>query len=59
MTGKQFLYIAIATFITVIIWFTLDLIHSQTNTQIPPDVSKVMEPVSPDFDKEVLNEIGG
>lgn len=58
MTNKQFLYLAIATFITVIIWVTLDLIHSQANTQIPSDINKIMEPISPDFDKEVLNEIG-
>lgn len=58
MTNKQFLYLAIATFITVVIWVTLDLIHSQSNTQIPSDINKIMEPISPDFDKEVLNEIG-
>lgn len=58
MTNKQFLYLAIATFITVVIWVTLDLIHSQANTQIPSDINKIMEPISPDFDKEVLNEIG-
>lgn len=58
MTNKQFLYLAIATFITVVIWVTSDLIHSQANTQIPSDINKIMEPISPDFDKEVLNEIG-
>lgn len=58
MTNKQFLYLAIATFITVVIWVTLDLIHSQANKQIPSDINKIMEPISPDFDKEVLNEIG-
>lgn len=55
MTSKQFLYIIIATFITVIAWVVLDIIHSRSEVQIPTEVNQLLEPVNPQFDQEAIN----
>lgn len=58
MNGKQFLYVVIATFITIMVWVAVDIIHSRSEVQIPPEVQTLLEPVSPTFDQEALNELG-
>lgn len=55
MSGKQFLYIIMATFITVVIWVTLDIIHSRSEVQIAPEINQILEPVNPNFDQEIIN----
>lgn len=55
MSGKQFLYIVIATLITVTIWVTLDILHSRNESKVAPDVQKLLEPVNPNFDQETIN----
>lgn len=57
MSGKQFLYIVIATFITIVIWMTVDIIHSRANVQPIPEVRGLLEPINPNFDQEVINEL--
>lgn len=58
MTGKQFLYICVATFITVVIWVITDIIHSASQVKIPPEVNKLMEPLNPTLDQEAIDELG-
>lgn len=55
MSGKQFLYIAAATFITVIIWVSLDIMHSRAEVQVPSEVQSLLEPINPNFDQEAIN----
>ncbi|MFH0937235.1 MAG: hypothetical protein V1808_02995 [Candidatus Daviesbacteria bacterium] len=57
MTRKQFLYITIITFITIIIWVVVDIIHSRATVQIPQEIQQVLEPISPTFDQEALDEL--
>lgn len=55
MSGRQFLYIIIATFITVLIWFGVDIIHSRSKVEISPEIQKLLEPVNPNFDQTLIN----
>ncbi|MDO8498705.1 MAG: hypothetical protein Q7S44_02880 [bacterium] len=57
MRGKQFLYIVIATFVTVIIWVTLDILHSRAAVQTPPEIKQVLEPINPNFDQDAINKL--
>ena len=57
MKGKQFLYIVIATFITIVVWVTLDLIHTRSQVQPSPDIEKLLEPIDPQFDQETINDL--
>lgn len=57
MTSKQLLYIVIFTFIVAMAWVASNIVHSQSDVQIPPETQQLMEPVDPTFDQEVLNEL--
>lgn len=57
MSGKQFLYIIIATLITVLIWFGIDIYRSKTTVQISPEIQQVLEPVNPNFDQNLINDL--
>ncbi|MDD2822657.1 MAG: hypothetical protein PHQ59_01115 [Candidatus Daviesbacteria bacterium] len=57
MSGKYFLYIVIATFITALIWLTTEVIHSQRKNQISPEVQSLTEPINPNFDIKVINDL--
>lgn len=57
MKGKQFLYIVIATFLTIIIWVVLDIVHARSKVQTQPEIQKLLEPVNPYFDQEVMDEL--
>lgn len=57
MKGRQFLYIIIATFITIMIWVSLDIIHARSKIQTPPEIEKLLEPVNPNFDQEAIDEL--
>lgn len=56
MNSKQFLYIIIATFITVLLWVVSDILHTQSQVQIPPQTQELMKEISPSFDLETLKE---
>lgn len=55
MSGKQFLYIVIATFITVMAWVVLDILHSRESVQTPPEIKQLLEPINPQIDTTVIN----
>lgn len=57
MFSKRFLYITIFTFITVAIWITFDILHSKSQVTIPAETQQLIEPISPEFDTEVLNNL--
>lgn len=57
MSPKQFLYIIIATFATIMIWVVVDIIHARSQVQIPAEVQELLKPVSPQIDEEVINDL--
>ncbi len=57
MTGKQVMLILIATFITLVIWVSADIIHSRSQLKIDPEVEQLLEPISPTFDSQTINEL--
>lgn len=57
MSGKHFFYIIVATLITVLLWFALDIIHARSKIQISPEVQQTLEPVNPNFDSKLLNDL--
>lgn len=57
MTGKQFLYIVIATFITALIWVATDVIHTKNNVTIPPETQSLMEPINPQLDTSPVDDL--
>lgn len=57
MSGRQFFYILIATLITVIIWATLDILHSRAKIQPPEEVQKLLDPIDPNLDTDTINSL--
>lgn len=57
MSGKHFLYIIIATLITVLIWFGVDIYRSRTKIQVSPEIQQLLEPVDPNFDQNIINDL--
>lgn len=57
MSGKHFLYIVIATFITVLIWFGMEIKHSSSKIQVAPEVQQLTEPINPNFDLGNINDL--
>jgi hypothetical protein len=57
MNGKQVLTIIIATFITLVIWVSADIIHSRSKVTIDPEVEKLLEPVKSTFDAEIIEQL--
>lgn len=57
MTSKQFLIIIIATLITVLIWFAVDIYRSRSQVKVSPEVQQLLEPVNPNFDQNLINEL--
>jgi hypothetical protein len=55
--SKRFLYIVIFTFITVAAWVVFDILHARSAVTIPDETMKLIEPVSPELDIEVLKEL--
>ena len=49
MTKKEFLFIAIATLITVIAWVVFDIIHKRSTVQLSSNTQKIIEPIDPNF----------
>lgn len=54
MTKKEFLIIAIATFITIIAWVVFDILHKAAEVEISPQTQEVIEELNPTFDLEGL-----
>lgn len=57
MSGKYFLYIIIATLITVLIWFGVDIYRSQNKVRVSPEIKQLLEPVNPNFDQNLINDL--
>lgn len=57
MSGRQFLYILIATLITVLLWITSDILHTRSQTDVSTPVQDVLDPVDTTFDQEVIDNL--
>lgn len=54
MNRKEWLIAAILTFITFLAWVVFDIVHERSKVEIPTNIQKDIEPISPDFDTQVL-----
>lgn len=52
---KEFLTIAIITFITIIAWVIFDILHARAAVEISPKLQNVIEPLNPNFDQEAID----
>ncbi len=57
MTSKQFLVAVILTFITIVIWTILDIVHSQAQIHPPPEIQQLLTPIDPTFDQSTINSL--
>jgi len=56
MNRKEFLLVAITTFITVVAWVVFDIIHARNSVQIDTNLLETIEPIDTNFDIGVVNE---
>jgi len=54
MTRKEWLIATILVFVTIVAWVVLDILHSYSQVEIPDKVQKIIEPISPDFKTQIL-----
>lgn len=57
MIKKEWLVLAIITFITVSAWVIFDIFHARAQIEISPKVQEVIEPLNPEFDISGLKAI--
>lgn len=57
MTRKEWLIAAILTFLTVCAWVVFDILHTRATVEIPKNVQEVIEPINPEFNTSVLDEV--
>lgn len=49
MTKKEWLIATILTFITIVAWVVLDILHARSKVEISPKLQEVIEPLNPEF----------
>lgn len=54
MTKKEWLIIAILTFITVFGWVVFNILHARSEVEISPKLQEAIEPLNADFDTSVV-----
>ena len=57
MTNKDWLLLAIITFLTAVVWTIFDVYHTVTATTVTPAQTDLIEPIDPTLHTEVFNEI--
>ncbi len=50
MIKKEWLILAIITFITISAWVIFDIFHARARVEISPKVQEAIEPLNPEFD---------
>ena len=56
MTRKELLIAAILTLITVCAWVIFDIAHARSKVEIPQKIQEIIEPNSPDFNTQSLED---
>jgi hypothetical protein len=54
MTRKEWLIAAILTLIVILAWVVFDALHARAKVEISPKLQEIMEPISPDFNTQIL-----
>lgn len=54
MKQKDFLLIAIFTFITILAWIILTIYHARVTSTISPALKEKIEPIEPRFDTSTI-----
>lgn len=54
MTKKEWLIVAILTFITVCSWVVFNILHARAEVEISPKLQEATTPLNPDFDTSVV-----
>lgn len=57
MIKKGWLITTILTFITICTWVVFDIIHARSKVEVPEKTKEIIEPISPDFNTQVLDQI--
>lgn len=57
MSNKDFLVLAILTFLTVVVWIITDAYHASVTSTLTTVEKKLMEPFQPSFDQQVIKEL--
>lgn len=57
MSNKDLLILSVMTFITVVAWIASDAYHVSVTSTITAVEKKLMEPLNPTFDKEVIVQL--
>ena len=55
MSGKQLLFVVVATCITIVAWVIFDIIHTRSQVEIPTEQQELIEEVNPNFDTQYVN----
>ncbi len=50
MIKKNWLVIAIISFITICTWVVFDILHTRSKVELSPKIQEVIEPINPEFD---------
>ncbi len=56
-TNRQFLTILVLLFVSVLFWITISLISSQSKEEVSKELTALSKPLTPTFDKEILEKI--
>lgn len=52
MTKRGIFIIAIITLITILAWVAFDIMHKQSQVEIPSNIQEKLQPLNPEFDLE-------
>lgn len=57
MSGKFFLFLVIATCITLIFWVATNILRTPPKSEAPAEMEQLLEPMPPNLDQEFINGI--
>lgn len=57
MSNKDLLFLSIFTFLTVVAWIISDAYHAAVTSTVTTVEKKLMEPLKPSFDWEVIAQL--
>jgi hypothetical protein len=55
--GKDIFILSLVTFITVVAWLAFDIHHASTMSTIKPPAEKLLKPLSPNIDTDLIREL--
>lgn len=55
--GKDIFILSLLTFITVVAWVLFDIHHANTTNTIKPPIKKLLKPLSPNLDVDLIREL--